>query len=447
VVWSNVDFLVQFLKRDPKTFGSSLSHIGFGLMLIGIIASGTNKRIISQNQFLMEGLTAEEELERTSITLFKDLAMGMENYELTFKGDSIHGFNRTYFVDYIERDTATGEITQQFTLEPNILYDRKFEKVAITNPSTKHYWNRDVFTVIMSMPAEEQSIKDKQAKEDSLRYVVAPLAIGDIHNFRDTVRFRSRPDTFLIRNFTASLESFAKVPDHPDYEPEPGDIGLSATVVVRRDARSEEEYRRKVALVLRDGLLYHYPAQINDIATRVKIDESVFDLLLVKDEELAYEEYTVKPGDTFTVGENTITFRDYQPNPEVPHYTPSAGDVSVAALLEATNRTGKAESLAPVFVIRNQTPNRIRDMASQLGLYANLININTENGEATIMVAQAPPSSELKIPIAIASNATRSDWITLQAIEFPGINLFWIGTLGMMLGMLINMVIRLRSKR
>ncbi|MEM6769623.1 MAG: cytochrome c assembly protein, partial [Bacteroidota bacterium] len=415
--------------------------------LIGILASGTNKRIISQNQFLMEGLTAEEELERTSITLFKDLPMGMENYELTFRGDSIHGFNRTYFVDYIERDTATGAVTQQFTLEPNILYDRKFEKVAITNPSTKHYWDRDVFTVIMSMPAEEQSIKDKEAKEDSLRYVVAPLAIGDTHNFRDTVRFRSRPDTFLIRNFTAHLEDFAKVPEHPDYEPQPGDIGLSATVVIRRDARSEEQYRRKVAIVLREGLLYRYPAQIDDISTRVKIDESVFDLLLVKDEELTYEEYLVKPGDSFQVGDNTLTFRDYQPNPEVPHYIPEEGDISVAALLEASNPEGQIESLAPVFVIRNQTPSRIRDMSGELGLYANLVNINTDNGEATLLIAQAPPTSELKIPVAIASNSTRADWITLQAIEFPGINLFWFGTIGMMLGMLINMVIRLRSRR
>lgn len=447
VVWSNVDFMIQFLRKDPKAFGSSLSHIGFGLMLIGILASGTNKRIISQNQFLMEGLTAEEELERTSITLFKDLPMGMENYELTFKGDSIHGFNRTYFVDYLERDTTTGEVTQQFTLEPNILYDRKFENVAITNPSTKHYWNRDVFTVIMSMPAEEQSIKDKQAKEDSLRYVVAPLTIGDTHNFRDTVRFRSRPDTFLIRNFTASLESFAKVPDHPDYNPEPGDIGLSATVVIKRDARSEDQYRRKVALVLRDGLLYHYPAQIDDIATRVKIDESVFDLLLVKDEELTYEEFNVTPGASFTVGENTITFQAYQPDPQFPHYSPEPGDVSVAALLDATNNAGINESLAPIFVIRDKTPNQIRDMASDLGLYANLVNINTDNGEATILVAQAPPTSELKIPVAIASNSTRSDWITLQAIEFPGINFFWFGTISMMLGMLINMVIRLRSRK
>ena len=447
VILSNVDFLVRFLRKDPKTFGSSLSHIGFGLMLIGILASGTNKRIISQNQFLMEGLTAEEELERTSITLFKDVTMGMENYELAFRGDSIDGFNRMYMVDYIERDTATGVVTDSFTLEPSVLYDRKFEKIAVSNPSTKRYWNRDVFTVIMSMPKEEQSITAKKAMEDSLRYVVTPLAVGESHNFRDTVRFRSRQDTFLIRNLTATLENFVRVPEHPAYEPEDGDIGVSATVVVTRDARSDKTYREQVALVLREGLLYHYPAQINDIATRVKIDESVFDQLLVAEESLDYEEFVLKPGSEFSVGDNTIRFTGFQANPDVDHYQAKEGDISVAALLEVSAPDGRTGLLEPVFLIRDNVPSRVRDEHRELGLFANLINLNPETSEATLMVAQAPPRAEIRIPLAIASNAYRADWITLQAIEFPGINLFWFGSIGMMLGMFINMVLRLRMKR
>ncbi|MFT7120542.1 MAG: cytochrome c-type biogenesis protein CcmF [Neolewinella sp.] len=445
-VWSNADYLVTFMRKDAKVFGSSLSHIGFGLMIIGILASGTNKRIISQNQFLMEGLTAEEELERTSITLFKDLPMGMENYELNFVGDSIHGFNRTYFVDYIEKDTA-GQVIQKFRLEPNILYDRKFEKIAITNPSTKRYWNRDVFTVIMSMPEEEQSISAKKKKEEELVYVVAPLAIGETHNFRDTVRFRSRQDTFLVRNFTASLKSFARVPEHPDYIAEPGDIGVGATIVVRRDARSKEQYERQVALVLRQGLLYHYPAQVDDIATRIKIDESVFDQLLVSEESLDYQEYTVKPGTTFKVGDKTVTFTRFQSNPEVPHYKSEAGDLAVSAILNISASDGSTGTMEPVFIIRENVPSRVRDEHRELGLFANLVNLNPETSEATLLIAESPSRSELKIPIAIASKSVRSDWITLQAIEFPGINLFWFGTIGMMLGMLINMVVRLRSRK
>ncbi|MEM9929815.1 MAG: cytochrome c biogenesis protein CcsA, partial [Bacteroidota bacterium] len=195
-VWTNVDYLIRFAKRDLKVFGSSLSHIGFGLMLLGILASGANKRIISQNQFLMEGLSDDEELERTTVILIKDEPMIMENYELTLRGDTIDGFNRTYRVDYKRRDKA-GNVIEEFQLEPNLLYDKTFEKIAITNPSTKHYWNKDIFTVIMSLPLEEQSIKEKQAKEDSLKYKIIPLSVSERLAFKDTLKIRD-PDTFLI---------------------------------------------------------------------------------------------------------------------------------------------------------------------------------------------------------------------------------------------------------
>lgn len=446
-VLSNLEYLVRFLRSDAKVFGSSLSHIGFGLMLIGILASATNKRIISQNQFLMEGLTAEEELARTSITLFKDVPIGMENYELTYVGDTIAGFNRTYFVDYTERDPETGAVTQKFTLEPNVLYERGYEDVAIVNPSTKHYWDRDVFTVMMSMPEEEQSLEAKKAKEDSLNYVVTPLAVGERYNFRDTVRFRSRQDTFLIRNFTARLEHFARVPDHPDYEAQEGDIGVSATVAIKRNSRSQETYIEQVALVLREGLLYHYPAQIDDISTRVKIDESVFDQLLVAEDSLDYQEFVLRPGSEFRIGDNTLRFVDYRGKPQVPHYKAEEGDISVAAVLEAEGPEGRFSTLMPVFVIRDNVPSSIRDESRELGLFASLVNLDPETSEATLRVAQAPPREALRIPLAVASNSFRADWITLQAIEFPGINLFWFGTIAMMLGMLINMVLRLRMQR
>lgn len=444
-VWTNTDYLIRFARKDPKVFGSSLSHIGFGLMLLGIMASGANKRIISQNQFLMEGLTDDEESMRTTLILIKDEPAIMENYELTLREDTIIGYNRTYYVDYrqFNRDST---VNQQFRLAPNILYDKSFEKIAITNPSTKHYWNKDIFTVIMALPEEEQSIVAKKAKEDSLKYRVFPLATGEVIDFMDTLKIR-QPDTFMVRNFSIGLENFARVPKHPDYVAEPGDIGVGATIAVRRSARSSEIYREQVALILREGLLYHYPAQINDIATRVKIDESVFDQLLVAEEDLDYKEYVVKPGSTFQVGDKSITFRSFQPNPQVDHYAPQEGDISVSALLEVAGPDGQTGQLQPVFIIRDKTPSRVRDEHRSLGLFANLVNLNPETSEATLLIAQTPPRGAIKVPIAVATNSSRSDWVALQAIEFPGINLFWIGTISMMVGFLVNLVLRLRSKR
>ena len=442
-VWTNLDYLIRFAFKDVKVFGSGLSHIGFGLMLLGILASGANKRVISQNQFLMEGLSDDEELERTTVILIKDEPMVMENYELTLRGDSIDGFNRTYFVDYKRRDAA-GQVMEEFQLEPNLLYDKTFEKIAITNPSTKHYWNKDIFTVIMSLPLEEQSIEAKRKKEDSLQYTIVPLIPGEIADFKDTLEIR-RPDTFMVRDFRVALEGFTRVPVHPDYVADPNDIGVGATVAISR-GQADTVYREQIALVLREGLLYHYPAQINEISTRLKIDESIFEQLLVPEEDLDYKEFVVKPGTTFTLGDKKITFRNFKPQPEVDHYLPQEGDIAVSAQLDITDATGSTGTMEPVFIIRDKTPSRIRDEHRALGLFSNLVNLNPETSEATLLIAQAPPREAVRVPIAVATKSSRSDWLALQAIEFPGINLFWIGTIAMMMGLLISMVLRLRGK-
>ncbi len=440
-VWSNLDYMLFFVRKDPKVAGSVISHIGFGIMLVGIMASSGNKRIISQNQFLMEGLTEDEQLARSTVRLYEGVPLGMEDYVITFTGDTIDGQNRKYQVDYQRVDDA-GNVKETFQLEPNVLYDKGFEKIAITNPSTKHYWNRDVFTVIMGLPPEEQSVKARQETEDSLQYRLIPLVPGESESFRDTVSIPQR-NSSIIYTYSIDLVDFSRQIDHPEYTFEPGDIGLGARVRARRSGGiANHDTTASVAIVLREGLLYHYPAQINDMSLRVKIDESVFERLLVKDTDLDYDEFIVKPGSSFQVDGQLITFSKFISQPEVDHFKPQDGDIWVSALLEAEGQT-----MQPVFLIRGNQPSGVRDEIKDLGLYAHLSSLNPETNEATLRVAKVRPSQPLQIPLAVAPRSYRTDYITLQAIEFPGINLFWFGSLSMMLGLLISMAIRLRSKR
>jgi cytochrome c-type biogenesis protein CcmF len=50
------------------------------------------------------------------------------------------------------------------------------------------------------------------------------------------------------------------------------------------------------------------------------------------------------------------------------------------------------------------------------------------------------------LPIEIAEDAPRNDYIVLEAILFPGINLFWAGSLIMLFGMFLGMYKRLRKR-
>ncbi len=440
---SNLDYLVSFARLDLKLAGSGIAHFGFGLMLIGIMASGPNQRVISKNQFLMEGLTDDEELQRTTLLLFKDTPIAMENYRMTFVGDTIDNFTRTYFVDYEELNEL-GQVVDSFRLSPTILYDRDFSKIAITNPSTKNYWNKDVFTVIMSLPEEETSIEAKQAKEDSLKYRILSLPLNGQDQFVDTIQL-TKPDTTLERTYTLRLLNFKRGIEHPDYQPEPNDIGVSASVEVRASHKEQVE-TAQLAIVLREGLLYQFPAQINNFSIRVKIDESVFDQLLIDEATLDYKAVEVAPGETFEVAGQRWKFLSFHSNPQLDHYQPAAGDIAVSALLEMEDAAGNRHEMEPVFVIRDKQAVRARDEIRDLGWYANFVNLDPATNKATFYMAKTAPQPPLQVPIAIATQSARADWIALQAIEFPGIKLFWWGSILMLVGLAFSMIVRLRQR-
>ena len=197
-----------------------------------------------------------------------------------------------------------------------------------------------------------------------------------------------------------------------------------------------------MAVVLREGLLYQYPAQLNEMALRVRIDESVFDELIVRDSDLDYDEFVVQPGTKFSVDGQPVIFKRFISQPRVDHFQPQDGDIWVSAELEAGG-----ETMQPVFLIRGNQPSGIRDEIRELGLYAHLVSLNPETNEATLRLAKTAPREPLRIPLAVAPRSFRTDYVTLQAIEFPGINLFWMGSTSMMLGLLLSMFVRIRQRQ
>ncbi|MEL6806021.1 MAG: cytochrome c assembly protein, partial [Bacteroidota bacterium] len=267
----NVDYMIAFIRKDAKVAGSSLSHIGFGLMLVGILATSVNKRILSRNDFAMEGLNLDEELSRTTLRLTMDQPAIMEDYRLTLRRDTIEDFTRTYFVDYERFDRSTGDLVETFELKPTVLYAKDFSDIVVTNPSTQRYWDKDIFTVIMTMPEQEQSIEAKQAYEDSLNYRQFDLPIGGQGQFLDTVNYLG-VDTPVIHGYEVELVNISQRIRHEGYTYESGDVGLEALLRIKREEDGEEDWQEaRTAMVIRKGSLFHYPAQNNEYSIRVKL--------------------------------------------------------------------------------------------------------------------------------------------------------------------------------
>lgn len=441
---ANLDYFIFFLKGNLKIAGSAFSHMGFGIMVIGILASGLNKHVISSNPFVMDGLIegADEASLRNNILLFKGSPMVMNRYEVTYVKDTTDKFTRTYTVNYKRRNNA-GKVTEEFNLHPNILYDKSFSKIAASNPSTKRYFNRDVFTHIASLPQVEMDMEFKQQHEDSLHYKRYELVKGRSFSFLDTVPIRDR-DTFVIKRYTATLQDIIRNPTHPDYKPEPGDFTVGAKVQIKRED-DDSTFMVEPVLVLRQQLLYAYPVQINQLSTKVRLNSDVFSTLFPDEEKLGYQQFELKQGDSVRLGNLQVSFAGFNKKPENPAYSPQANDIAVSAVLNVRDESGKEYNVEPVYMIRDNQPFNLKDEVLELGFHARFVSLNPTKETATLYLANTGKKTPV-VPIEVATDSLRSDYIVLEAIEFPGINLFWIGASLMMIGLAVSLFRRLSTR-
>lgn len=173
-VVANTMYIWTGVKGKFSQAGGSIAHLGFGMMLVGILVSSSKKEVISINRtgIMIPGLKdpkGRDDSGMENVTLIMGVPTPMGKYTVTYIGDSSHpGDEKQYFkVNYERKDESTGKVVETFNLYPNAFLMKAEEgKTALSaNPDSRHYWHKDVFTFITSMP-DPQSIKDTATFRD-----------------------------------------------------------------------------------------------------------------------------------------------------------------------------------------------------------------------------------------------------------------------------------------
>ena len=94
-------------------------------------------------------------------------------------------------------------------------------------------------------------------------------------------------------------------------------------------------------------------------------------------------------------------------------------------------------TVTPIFFLKGNQSLNIPEEIRSMGLKFQFASLDPSNGLITMLIADNLPSEE-KVIVEIAENALH-DYVVLQAIVFPGINLFWLGSILMMLGLSMSM--------
>lgn len=424
-VVTNIDYLISYAKGKFGSFGPALSHGGFALMVIGIMASGLNKRVVSQNRFAQEGLAQGFDPGQSAF-LVKDMPMFMNGYWVTYKSDTLIGFTKEYEVEFIQM-SEKGDTIERFTTYPNVLYDRDLTKVAAQNPDTKRYIDRDVFTYVDGLPPEQQDIANVSKVDSLLDYKLFHLSAGD------SVR---------SGKFTIRLDSISIGSKNPGYESEPNDLAVSGNVSIRHD-EGEGVKHAYPTLLVRKGLLFGMPDQINDFNVRVRLQSTSLDSLVPMDDKLNYEPLSIHPGETKKWNGLVITMKGIDKNITHPSYRAEAEDIAIHGVFDITTQRGRKYTVRPLFYIREGSPYNLKAFIPDIGFHMRLERIDPASEEFQLLVAQHAEIPSLALEFA--EEVPRNDYIVLKAVLFPGINLFWAGSLIMLLGMFLGFYKRLRK--
>ncbi|HSR39455.1 MAG TPA: hypothetical protein VLL95_11115, partial [Phnomibacter sp.] len=159
---ANAGYIWSGMKGKLRLAGASIAHIGFGMVLLGILISAGNKKTLSINTtgispLKMQNANDVNNNPMENTTLIKGVATDMGSYNVTYKGDTINPRDRKrYFeIAFLAKDGR-----DSFRLYPDIIENNKGGEGVTPNPDSKHYLHKDIFAYITFLTDPNAKVKD-----------------------------------------------------------------------------------------------------------------------------------------------------------------------------------------------------------------------------------------------------------------------------------------------
>ena len=261
-ILANGKVFADTIKGGGKLVGSAVAHIGFGLILVGaLIAAGTST-VVSQNN---SGIGYGDEFAKganpkENIMLYKNQPIKMNDYILTYVGDSIVAPNHYFKVDY-KKMNAEGKVTEEFILKPNSQANNKMGLVS--SPDTKHYLFHDLYTHVTMAPIKGDLDGENgghSETDDDKNYdapVTHQVGIGD------TIRFR---EGYMV------LKGLNKETHIQDIPLKSGDVAVGAAFDV---TAHDKTYKAEPIFMIKEGNVFDFARKVDDAGLKLRFSKII----------------------------------------------------------------------------------------------------------------------------------------------------------------------------
>lgn len=389
---ANLDVLRHILvnnKKRIKVMGGTVAHIGFALMLLGMLFSSGYDEVLSKNIMPEELAGFPDDEKMDNVALVKNDPRPINGYRVTYLGKR-EAKAPVKDLDILEA-TKDG-----FKLK---FRDSVGDAYALVLPRTA-FMKKDADT-----PEEIQPVSDQESRATNASYA-ATIDLQFTEEFLNKNLANLKPEHINGRNIYRLHFASQKNPDKTFLlEPET-ETGAEEGLISHPD--------RKLFL---DSDIYLY------ISSVPKVGEDK--------PEYRYHEYDLKVGDKVQLGKYELLLaqvRDISDRPDLTQFQVAA----TAHMLAIT--AADTFFAAPIFVIDAQNkPGMVPATINELHLDFAFVSVDPSKGTVKIQV------QELANPDA--------DWIVFKAIKKPYINLLWLGTLILTAGFLISIYRRIQENK
>lgn len=245
-VTANLDYLFIVQKRKLMKGGAAIAHLGFGLMLLGILISTGKKEVISENTSGIDiNMKGQENANKENIMLVRNDTLPMGGYYVTYRGSEKTGNHIYYNVDYLKWN-FDGTYDKAFTLRPFIQLNKTMGNVP--EPDTRHFWNKDIFTHITYAVLDTEDNDSEYNPEDTFRL--------------------SRGDTMFASNSIVVLEGISNEKEISGIQLMENDFAIKATL--KATDINEQEYLAEPLMLIRANQVFTVADTIGSLGLNFK---------------------------------------------------------------------------------------------------------------------------------------------------------------------------------
>jgi cytochrome c-type biogenesis protein CcmF len=244
-ITGNLDFLLRIAKGKIRHSGSSIAHIGFGMILLGVLISTAESKVISRNHSNID--LGKELPNHENIMLMKGDTLGMGEYYLSYKGKRKEGVNVFFEIEYF-RLGNDGKLQKEFTLFPVIQTNPRMGNVS--EPDTRHYLTRDVYTHITYADAED--LKEENPGGGYKEPVTSTVAEGD---------------TLTTGNSLIIFRSLNKNVDRQKHGLAMTDLAVGAELELMDI--NKRKYTAEPLFVIRENTIFPVKASVEELGLRI----------------------------------------------------------------------------------------------------------------------------------------------------------------------------------